>query len=63
MPDANQLALATALTRRAGQLCIGLEQGVADIYEWVTPVTAELLRWWFGDDACQSRVFNFHTGQ
>ena len=63
MPDANQLALAAALTRRAGQLCIGLEQGVADIYEQVTPVTAELLCWWFGDDACQSRVFNFHTGQ
>ena len=39
------LALAAALTRRSGQLCIGLEQGVADIYEWVTPVTAELLRW------------------
>ena len=57
------LALAAALTRHTEQLCIGLEQGVADIYERVTPVTAELLRWWFGDDACQSRVFNFHPGQ
>lgn len=64
MTDANQpLALAAALARRAEQLCIGLEQGVADIYERVTPVTAELLRWWFGDDACQSRAFNFHPGQ
>jgi len=58
-----QLALAAALTRRTEQLCIGLEQGIADIYELVTPVTAELLRWWFGDDACQSRTFNFHPGQ
>ncbi|MEW9625246.1 DEAD/DEAH box helicase family protein [Rhodanobacter geophilus] len=57
------LALAAALTRRTEQLCIGLEQGIADIYERVTPVTAELLRWWFGEDACQSRTFNFHPGQ
>ncbi|MBQ4854656.1 DEAD/DEAH box helicase family protein [Rhodanobacter sp. B2A1Ga4] len=59
----NPLALASALTRRTEQLCIGLEQGIADIYELVTPVTAELLRWWFGEDACQSRTFNFHPGQ
>lgn len=57
------LALAAALTRRTEELCIGLEQGVADLYELVTPVTAELLRWWFGSDACQSRTFNFHPGQ
>ena len=63
MSDANPLALATALTRRTEQLCVGLEQGIADIYELVTPVTAELLRWWFGEDACQSRTFNFHPGQ
>lgn len=58
-----QLALAAALTRRTEQLCVGLENGIADIQELVTPVTAELLRWWFGDDACQSRSFNFHPGQ
>jgi type III restriction enzyme len=64
MSDANDpLALAAALTRRTEQLCIGLEQGIADIYELVTPVTAELLRWWFGEDACRSRTFNFHPGQ
>ena len=57
------LALAAALTRRTEQLCIGLEQGIADIYAQVTPVTAELLRWWFGDEACQSRSVNFHPGQ
>jgi type III restriction enzyme len=64
MPEHSpQLALATALTRRAEQLCIGLEHGIADLYEQVTPVTSELLRWWFGEDACASRSFNFHAGQ
>ena len=61
--DDQPLALATALTRRTDQLCVGLEQGVADLYELVTPVTAELLRWWFGEEACRSRGFNFHPGQ
>ena len=60
---ANPLALATALTQRTEQLCIGLEHGIADILELVSPVTAELLRWWFGEDAIQSRTFNFHPGQ
>ena len=57
------LPLAKALTQRTQQLCIGLEQGIADLYELVTPVTAELLRWWFSVDACQSRSLNFHPGQ
>lgn len=58
-----QLALAKALTRRAQSLCLGLAHGEAEILELVTPTTAELLRWWFGEDACQSRTFNFHAGQ
>ena len=57
------LILARSLTRHTDQLCTGLESGVADLYELVTPVTAELLRWWFGDDARQTRAFNFHSGQ
>jgi type III restriction enzyme len=61
-PD-DQLALAAALTRRTQQLCLGLEHGEAEILDLVTPVTAELLRWWFGEDACQSRNLNFHAGQ
>jgi type III restriction enzyme len=60
-PD--QLQLAVALTQKTRQICIGLEGGDADILEVVTPITAELLRWWFGDDACASRKFNFHPGQ
>lgn len=29
----------------------------------VTPITAELLRWWFQDDFCTIRPVNFHSGQ
>ncbi|MDZ4252847.1 MAG: DEAD/DEAH box helicase family protein [Sulfuritalea sp.] len=64
MPNVTgQLALAAGLTAKTNQLCIGLEDGVADIYELVTPTTAELLRWWFLADICATRPFNFHTGQ
>jgi type III restriction enzyme len=59
----NQLALAVALTQRTKQLCLGLEHGDAEILELVTPITAELLRWWFSEDACASRAMNFHAGQ
>lgn len=59
----DSLALAAALTRRTAQLCIGLEEGRADIYELVTPATAELLRWWFLEDLCAARSANFHSGQ
>ena len=58
------LALSTALTAKTNQLCIGLESGVADILERVTPTTAELLKWWFGEDMVAARPkFNFHAGQ
>ena len=58
-----QLELAQALTTKTQQLCIGLADGVADISDLVTPTTAELLHWWFGDEACASRRLNFHDGQ
>ena len=61
-PD-DPLVLAKSLTQRTEQLCKGLESGTADLYEMVTPTTAELLRWWFGEDARQTRAFNFHPGQ
>ena len=60
----DQLALSAGLTANANQLCIGLEYGVADIYELVTPTTAELLKWWFGEDMIAARsTLNFHAGQ
>ncbi|MFN9728220.1 DEAD/DEAH box helicase family protein [Acidovorax sp.] len=61
-PD--QLALAAGLTAKTQQLCLGLESGAADILDLVTPTTAELLLWWFGEDMVLSRQgLNFHTGQ
>jgi type III restriction enzyme len=58
-----QLALASGLTTKTQQLCIGLEDGVADIFDLVTPTTAELLLWWFGEDTKAMRCLNFHDGQ
>ena len=70
-PADNPLALAAALTTRTQQLCLGLESGAADILELVTPTTAELLLWWFGEDMVLARGasatggggLNFHAGQ
>ena len=60
----NQLALSIALTAKTKQLCLGLESGAADILELVTPTTAELLLWWFGEDMVLARRgLNFHAGQ
>lgn len=39
------------------------ETDMAGLYELVTPMTEELLRWWFGEDACAARRFNFRAGQ
>jgi type III restriction enzyme len=65
MPEVDeQLALSAGLTAKTNQLCLGLEYGVADIYELVTPATAELLKWWFGEDMVAARsTLNFHAGQ
>jgi type III restriction enzyme len=64
MSNEDQLALSTGLTAKTNQLCIGLESGVADIFELVTPTTAELLKWWFGEDMIAARsTLNFHAGQ
>ena len=65
------LALAAGLTAKTRQLCQGLESGTADILDLVTPTTAELLHWWFGDDMLMARGataaggggLNFHAGQ
>ncbi|PIT82956.1 DEAD/DEAH box helicase family protein [Limnohabitans sp. 15K] len=60
----DQLALAEGLTTKTNQLCLGLESGAADILELVTPTTADLLAWWFGEDMVMARGgLNFHSGQ
>ena len=64
MNNEDQLALSAGLTAKTNQLCIGLESGVADIFELVTPTTSELLKWWFGEDMIAARsTLNFHAGQ
>ena len=60
----DQLALSAGLSAKTKQLCLGLESGAADILELVTPTTAELLKWWFGEDMVIARGgLNFHAGQ
>jgi type III restriction enzyme len=60
----DQLALSAGLTAKTHALCLGLESGAADILELVTPTTAELLLWWFGEDMVAARAgLNFHAGQ
>ncbi len=65
MTDAKHpLALSTALTTHTNALARGLESGAADLLELVTPTTAELLHWWFGQDMVDARGgLNFHQGQ
>ena len=63
-PTDSPLALSAALTTRTNALALGLEHGAADILEMVTPTTAELLHWWFGQDMVDARGgLNFHAGQ
>ena len=63
-PSTPPLALSTALTAKTAQLSLGLESGAADLLELVTPTTAELLHWWFGQDMVDARGgLNFHAGQ
>jgi type III restriction enzyme len=60
----DQLALSKALTARTQALCKGLSHGAADILDMVTPVTADLLRWWFSEDMVTTRQgLSFHEGQ
>jgi type III restriction enzyme len=58
------LPLVSALTPLVKNECAGLENGAAPILEKVTPITADLLRWWFQADCCDARhPLNFHEGQ
>lgn len=60
----DNLPLSDALTEKVNSICIGLETGVADIYEMVSEPTSNLLRFWFLQDFIDLRSgLNFHTGQ
>ncbi len=58
-----QLPLVKSLAPLIQKDCAGLENGSAPMLEKVTPVTADLLRWWFQSDCCDARPVNFHDGQ
>jgi type III restriction enzyme len=63
MSSINDLTLASKLTERVSEACIGLESGDAPILSQVSETTAELLKFWFQQDYVDNRGFNFHEGQ
>jgi type III restriction enzyme len=64
MTQSDQFPLATGITRAIAEdvpelVAGGIPASLAD----VTPVTAELLKFWFQSDFCDLRQLNFHEGQ
>ena len=56
--------LATALEKIVGEQIPDIVQGQPTaMMDEVTPITAELLKYWFQDDYVQLRPVNFHRGQ
>jgi type III restriction enzyme len=56
--------LATALEKVVGEQIPDIVKGLPTaLMDEVTPVTAELLKYWFQDDYVQLRPVNFHDGQ
>lgn len=56
--------LAKGLSAVVDPLIPGIVDGSGSkMLDQVTPVTAELLRFWFQKDYCELRELNFHTGQ
>ena len=63
MAGINGLSLAQGLSAQVEEACVGLEFGEASILDQVSPITAELLKWWFQTEFQDARQFNFHPGQ
>lgn len=56
--------LSSALERIVGEQVPDIVQGLPTaLLDEVTPVTAELIKYWFQDDYVQLRSINFHEGQ
>lgn len=56
--------LATGLSKIINPQIAALQEGrPTELLDEVTDVTAELLKFWFQQDYCDLRVFNFHDGQ
>lgn len=53
----NQLKLAESINREVNKLW---QSG--EMLSKVTPTTAELLKYWFGEEYCDVREKNFHIG-
>lgn len=53
--EPDPLALSTGLTKRTQELCTGLGSDAAELLDFVTPATAELLKWWSSDDMVAAR--------
>ena len=55
---AKSLELARLLTEM-----VNADFATGEIYDKVTPLTKELLTWWFSEGCKEQRMFNFHAGQ
>lgn len=63
-PGLETFPLASALQKIVGDQVADIVQGQPTaLMEEVTPVTAELLKFWFQDDYVRLRRINFHEGQ
>jgi type III restriction enzyme len=63
-PNRDVFPLAAGLHHLVGGQIADLVSGhPTELLEQVTPVTAELLRYWFEADYCDLRELNFHEGQ
>lgn len=60
--DINQNNISLELARRLSD-AVNASWQSGEMLEKVTPVTAELLKYWFSDDFCSLRSRNFHEGQ
>ena len=63
-PALDRFPLAEGITQRISEAVHELvESGSGIFVNEVSPVTAELLRYWFQRDYCALRSANFHEGQ
>src|SRR5688572_25383856 len=63
-PTPDQFPLASALKSIVGEQIPDIVKGQPTaLLDDVTPVTAELLKYWFQEDFVQLRPTNFHAGQ
>ena len=59
----NDLSLSRTITQQVEQLAAGLEDGQCPLLDQVSPITSELLRYWFKQEHQDERPWNFHEGQ